>query len=75
VPYTVVPGIDASKPNVPRRFEYGVVEYTVNKASIDAATAQQGADVFETRMYWDKSPSAAPTYAGIGAACGVQNGT
>jgi hypothetical protein len=75
VPYTVVPGIDASKTNVPRRFEYGVVEYTVNKASIDAAVLQQGADVFETRMYWDKNPSAAPTYAGIGAACGVQNGT
>jgi hypothetical protein len=75
VPYTVVPGVDASKPNVPRRFEYGVLEYTVNKASVDAATAQQGADVFETRMYWDKNPSAAPTYAGIGAACGVQNGT
>jgi hypothetical protein len=75
VPYTVVPGVDASKPNVPRRFEYPVREYTVNQAAIDAATAQQGADVFETRMYWDKSPAAAPTYAGIGAACGVQNGT
>jgi hypothetical protein len=75
VPYTVVPGVDASKPNVPRRFEYGVLEYTVNKAAVDAATAQQGADVFETRVYWDKNPSAAPTYAGIGAACGVQNGT
>jgi len=76
VPYTVVPGVDASKLNVPRRFEYGVIEYTVNKASVDAAVTQQGgADVFETRMYWDKSPSAAPTYAGIGAACGVQNGT
>ncbi len=76
VPYTVVPGIDASRPNVPRRFEYGVIEYTVNKAAVDAATLQMGgADVFETRMYWDKSPAAAPTYAGIGAACGVQNGT
>ena len=75
VPYTVVPGVDASKQNVPRRFEYPVREYTVNKASIDAVTAQQGGDVFETRMYWDKSPAAAPTYAGIGAACGVQNGT
>ena len=76
VPYTVVPGIDASRTNVPRRFEYGVIEYTVNKAAVDAATLQMGgADVFETRMYWDKSPAAAPTYAGIGAACGVQNGT
>jgi hypothetical protein len=70
----VVPGIDASKTNVPRRFEYGVREYTVNKAAVDAAVAQMGgADVFETRMYWDKSPAAAPTYPG--ASCGVQNGT
>ena len=75
VPYTVVPGIDASKPNVPRRFEYPVREYTVNEAAVNAAVTQQGTDVFETRMYWDKNPSAAPTYAGIGAACGVQNGT
>ena len=73
-PATVVPGIDASKTNVPRRFEYGVREYTVNKAAVDAAVAQMGgADVFETRMYWDKSPAVAPTYPG--ASCGVQNGT
>jgi hypothetical protein len=75
VPYTVVPGVDASRPNVPRRYEYPVREYTVNSAAVGVAVTQQGADVFETRMYWDKSPSAAPTYAGIGAACGVQNGT
>ena len=73
-PQTVVPGIDASRPNVPRRFEYGVIEYTVNKAAVDAAVTQQGADVFETRMYWDKNPGAAPTYPGA-AICGVQNGT
>ena len=72
-PATVVPGVDASRPNVPRRFEYGVYEYTVNKAAVDAAVAQQGADTFETRFYWDKNPSAAPTYPG--ASCGVQNGT
>ena len=73
-PETVVPGIDASKTDVPRRFEYGVREYTVNKAAVDAAVAQMGgADVYETRMYWDKSPGAAPTYPG--ASCGVQNGT
>jgi len=73
-PATVVPGIDASRPNVPRRFEYGVLEYTVNKASVDAAVTQMGgADVYETRMYWDKNPSVAPTYPG--ASCGVQNGT
>ena len=73
-PATVVPGVDASRPNVPRRFEYGVLEYTVNKASVDAAVTQMGgADVYETRMYWDKNPSVAPTYPG--ASCGVQNGT
>jgi Starch-binding associating with outer membrane len=74
-PQTVVPGVDASRPNVPRRFEYTVVEYTVNKAAIDAAVTQMGGlDAFETRMYWDKSPAAAPTYPGA-AICGVQNGT
>jgi hypothetical protein len=68
-PATVKPGVDASKANVPRRFEYPVLEYTVNKSQVDAATAQQGADVFETRVYWDKSPTAAPTYV---AGCGTR---
>jgi hypothetical protein len=72
-PATVVPGIDASRTNVPRRFEYPVLEYTVNLAALNAAIAAQGADVYETRVYWDKSPAAAPTYPG--ATCGVQNGT
>ncbi len=72
-PATVVPGVDASTNDIPRRFEYGVREYTLNKAAVDAATAQQGADVFATRVYWDKTPTVAPTYPG--ATCGVLNGT
>jgi hypothetical protein len=66
-PSTVKPGIDASKSSVPRRFEYSVNEYTVNAASVGATTTSQGADVYETRVYWDKSPTVAPTYV---AACG-----
>jgi hypothetical protein len=66
-PSTVKPGIDASKSSVPRRFEYSVNEYTVNAASVGATTSSQGADVYETRVYWDKSPTVAPTYV---AACG-----
>ena len=55
-PSTMKPGIDASKSTVPRRFEYPVLEYTVNEANVSATKAAQGADVYETRMYWDKSP-------------------
>ncbi len=67
-PATVKPGIDASRNVVPRRFEYPVLEYTVNEANVTAAaTTQGGPDVYETRVYWDKSPTAAPTYV---AGCG-----
>ncbi len=72
-PATVVAGRDASRTNVPRRFEYPVLEYTVNQASVTAAIGIQGTDVYETRVYWDKNPTAAPTYPG--PSCGVKNGT
>jgi hypothetical protein len=68
-PSTVKPGIDASKSTVPRRFEYPVLEYTVNSDNVTAAASAQGADVYETRIYWDKNPTAAPTYV---ANCGVR---
>jgi hypothetical protein len=42
----------------------------VNQAQLDAAIARQGSDLFQTRMYWDKSPAAAPTYPG--ASCGTR---
>ena len=67
-PATIKPGIDASRSNVPRRFEYAVLEYTVNEINVTAAGTAIGGDNYDSRMYWDKTPTAAPTYvAGCGA--------
>jgi hypothetical protein len=74
VPSTVVAGVDASQPTVPRRLEYPTLENTVNAEAVAAAVANQGVDKLSTSVWWDKSPSAAPTYPGA-AVCGVQNGT
>jgi hypothetical protein len=41
-------------PTIPRRFLYPVSEVSVNKASLDAAIAAQGADGYYTRVWWDK---------------------
>lgn len=68
-PATVKPGIDASRSTVPRRFEYAVLEYTVNQTNVMAAGSVLGGDAYESRMYWDKSPTVAPTYV---AGCGVR---
>ena len=62
VPYTVFPGPAASRANIPRRFQYSTTERSVNGTNLNAAIAQQGSDTFETRMYWDTAPTAAPTY-------------
>jgi hypothetical protein len=62
VPYTVSPGPAASAANIPRRFQYSTTERSVNGANLDVAIAQQGPDKFESRMYWDTAPTAAPTY-------------
>jgi hypothetical protein len=69
VPATVQPGRDASQSNVPRRFQYSITEKSVNIDNVNAAITAQGADAFATRMYWDKTPSAAPTWF---AACGIR---
>ncbi len=66
-PASIKPGVDASVPNVPRRFEYPVLEYTVNQANVTAAATVLGGDTYAGRMYIDKSPTAAPTYV---AGCG-----
>jgi hypothetical protein len=68
-PITVKPGPDALINTVPRRFQYSITEISVNGASVEAALASQGADEFTTRMYWDKSPMAAPTFE---AGCGTR---
>jgi Starch-binding associating with outer membrane len=73
VPATVVAGIDATQTTVPRRLEYATLENTVNAVQVAAAVTNQGTDNLQTRVWWDKSPAAAPTYPG--ASCGVQNGT
>ena len=73
VPTTVVAGVDATLPAVPRRLEYPTLENTVNAESVAAAVANQGSDLLNTRVWWDKSPTAAPTYPG--STCGQQNGT
>ncbi len=70
VPATVKPGPAAIIASVPRRYQYSIREKSVNAANVDAAIARQGPDEFMTRMYWDKSPTAAPTYPG--ASCGVR---
>ena len=69
-PANVVPGPEAITDIVPRRFEYSTTEVEVNAEGIAAAVADQGPDEFETRMWWDKNPTAAPTYPG--ASCGAK---
>ena len=74
VPETLKPGPDAIVNTVPRRYRYSIRELSVNSDNVGAAIARQGPDDgtagFLTRMYWDKNPSAAPTYPG--ASCGTR---
>lgn len=69
-PANIVPGPEAITNIVPRRYQYSTIENEVNAASVAAAVANQGPDVFETRMFWDKSPTNAPTFPG--PSCGVK---
>lgn len=43
-----------SNGEIPRRLTYAVDEYTINKANVEAAVQQQGADKVTTRIWWDK---------------------
>jgi len=58
VPSTIVPGPDATLTYVPRRLEYPTTEATTNKASVDAAIADQGPDDLGTRVWWDTGTAA-----------------
>jgi hypothetical protein len=69
-PANIVPGPEAIIDVVPRRFQYSTTETEVNAAGVQTAITNQGADEFETRTWWDKSPANAPTYPG--ATCGVK---
>lgn len=67
VPNTIKPGPEAVIGTVPRRLQYSITENAVNADAVAEATGRQGADLFTSRMYWDKNPTAAPTYT---AGCG-----
>ena len=43
-----------SNGEIPRRLPYAIDEYTINKANVEAAVQQQGADNVNTRVWWDK---------------------
>ena len=69
-PNTLKPGPYAIINTVPRRMQYSTTEYSTNMTQVTAALTQMGGtDDFTTRMYWDKSPTAAPTYS---AGCGTR---
>ena len=68
-PSTIRPGPAAVVDYVPRRFYYSTGEASVNATNLNAAITRQGPDNFRTRMYWDKNPTAAPTYVDA-ASCG-----
>lgn len=68
-PAIVKPGPSATEASIPRRLMYSTNEYATNSDELAAAVSRQGADNLQTRMYWDKSPTAAPTYE---AGCGVR---
>jgi hypothetical protein len=67
-PDIIKPGPKAIENAIPRRLYYSTTEQAVNGSQYDAAVARQGADNFRTRIYWDKNPTAAPTYV---AGCGT----
>jgi len=66
-PATVEPGPAAAEAILPRRLQYPTNESATNAESRAEAVARQGADNLRTRIYWDKNPTAAPTYQ---AGCG-----
>lgn len=39
---------------IPRRLTYPVQEYSINRTSVEAAAAAMGADVFSTKLIWDR---------------------
>ncbi|MEP6619898.1 MAG: SusD/RagB family nutrient-binding outer membrane lipoprotein [bacterium] len=55
-PASIQPGpkMYSDVPGVPRRLTYSGAEQSVNKSSLDAAVARQGADTYLTRIWWDK---------------------
>ena len=49
----IYPGVSASISHIPYRRIYYPDDYSTNMANYEAAIAAQGADSFETRVWWD----------------------
>jgi hypothetical protein len=71
-PNTLVAGPAAIVNYVPRRFEYSTNEFSRNGASVNAAIAAMGGDTFDTRVYWDTNPTAAPTFEDPASCAGTR---
>jgi hypothetical protein len=69
-PAILKPGPEAVEDEIPRRLYYSTTDRAANRASYDEAVERQGPDNFLTRIYWDKNPTAAPTYE---AGCGMRD--
>ena len=61
-PEFVEPGPQGFTSVLPRRFYYSTGERGTNGANVATAIERQGADNFNTRIYLDTAPTAAPTY-------------
>jgi hypothetical protein len=52
---TLKPGIfNLNENRIPVRFIYPINEYSLNKASVEAAVQRQGADNINTKVWWEK---------------------
>lgn len=54
VPANLVPGPKATLSYIPRRMMYASSEQSVNNEMLQEAIARQGADAYNTRVWWDK---------------------
>ena len=68
-PARLKPGPAAITDIIPQRFEYSPTEYAVNGTSVNAAVTRQGADDFDTPVWWNTNRTSALTYE---AGCGVR---
>jgi hypothetical protein len=69
-PSTVKHGPSTIVAYIPRRFYYPTAEVSANGSSVAAAIASQGADNFQTAVWWDTKGSAAPTYVSAAVCAG-----
>jgi hypothetical protein len=58
-------------PYIPRRFYYPTAETSANGSAVNEAIAHQGPDNFQTPVWWDTKPAAAPTYVNATTCAGA----